>query len=156
MKEAIASFDAAGDALANDGASAAEGAEADRRRSQRARDRRSRSSPIVARSYRSVPGGIRKGRGGFRAGAREFNSAGALFLDKALDGFHVADHDRPLAEIDQAPASVDDPRHAKLSELPVNWFTLCLRFTHVYSAQRTATRDGECTPMMIADEETRP
>src|ERR1700739_770169 len=25
-------------------------------------------------------------------------------LDKALDGFHVADHDRPLAEIDQAPA----------------------------------------------------
>jgi hypothetical protein len=52
--------------------------------------------------------------------------------------------------------SVDDPRQAKLSELPVNWFTLCLRFTHVYSAQRTATRDGECTPMMIADEETRP
>ena len=39
-----------------------------------------------------------------RAFGREFNSVGALFSDKALDGFHVADHDRPLAKIDQAPA----------------------------------------------------
>ena len=39
-----------------------------------------------------------------RAFGREFNPVGALFSDKALDGFHVADHDRPLAEIDQAPA----------------------------------------------------
>ena len=37
------------------------------------------------------------------ADPREFNSARAAFSNKALDGLHVADHDRALAEIDQAP-----------------------------------------------------
>src|SRR5215472_18265327 len=37
---------------------------------------------------------------GFRADTRECSSIRALFSDKALNGFHVVDHNRALAEID--------------------------------------------------------